>query len=71
MASDRKKKIRDKQPTLEPALTTPRLNGRFIPGHSGNPAGRPRVTPEEMAHLDSIKALTSKAVAAVAEGCHH
>jgi hypothetical protein len=65
MATDRKKKTRTEQPSPEPARAAPRLNGRFAPGHSGNPAGRPKVTPEEMAHLDSIKALTGKAVAAV------
>jgi Family of unknown function (DUF5681) len=64
MAADRKKKTPTKHASLT-APVAPRLNGRFSPGHSGNPAGRPKVTPEEMAHLDSIKALTGKAVAAV------
>jgi hypothetical protein len=65
MASDRKKKTPTKQASPETNPVAPRLNGRFAPGHSGNPNGRPKVTPEEMAHLDSIKALTAKAVAAV------
>jgi hypothetical protein len=65
MPSERKKKAPAKHTSLETAPVAPRLNGRFAPGHSGNPAGRPKVTPEEMTHLDSIKALTGKAVAAL------
>jgi Family of unknown function (DUF5681) len=42
-----------------------RVNGKFAPGQSGNPAGRPKVAPEEMALLDRIKSLSGKAVAAL------
>lgn len=38
-----------------------RINGKFAPGHSGNPRGRPRETPEEFALLSEIRSLSDKA----------
>ena len=46
-------------------VATARVNGKFAPGHSGNPTGRPRVTPEEINLLDRIKSLSDKAVKAL------
>jgi hypothetical protein len=42
-----------------------RINGKFAPGHSGNPRGRPRETPEEFALLSKIRSLSDKAVKAL------
>ena len=36
--------------------------GQFLPGHSGNPAGRPKRSPDEVRALEQIKALTPLAV---------
>jgi hypothetical protein len=46
-------------------VATGRVNGKFAPGHSGNPTGRPSATPEEMNLLDRIKSLSDKAVKAL------
>lgn len=42
-----------------------RINGRFVPGTSGNPSGRPKATPEEINLLARIKSLSEKAVNAL------
>lgn len=41
-----------------------RVNGRFAPGHSGNPSGRPK-TPEHIKAM--LEGLTEKAVIALGE----
>lgn len=46
-------------------VATGRVNGRFAPGRSGNPRGRPRETPEEFALLSKIRSLSDKAVSAL------
>ena len=40
--------------------------GRFKPGSSGNPGGRPKHTPEQRDALDAIKSLTPEAVETMA-----
>lgn len=40
--------------------------GRFKPGSSGNPGGRPKHTPEQLDALDAIKSLTPEAVETMA-----
>ena len=42
-------------------------DGRFLPGKSGNPTGRPKRTAEEQKVLDDIKALAPQAVKRLAE----
>ncbi len=41
---------------------SPRINGKFAPGHSGNPSGRPR-TPEHIKEM--LDGLNEKAVLAL------
>ena len=43
---------------------SPRINGKFAPGHSGNPSGRPR-TPEHIKEM--LNGLNEKAVRALEE----
>lgn len=38
-------------------------SGRFAPGESGNPSGRPKQTPEQADAMEQIKALAPEAVA--------
>jgi len=62
--ADRRKKPTG-QETSNGTAVPPRIAGRFAPGHSGNPAGRPRETPEEFALLSKIRSLSDKAVKAL------
>lgn len=45
-------------------MSNTRVNGRFAPGHSGNPSGRPK-TPEHIKAM--LEGLTEKAVLALGE----
>ena len=60
----RKTKTADSESGATPVATA-RVNGKFAPGHSGNPVGRPRQTPEEFELLTRIRSLSDKAVAAL------
>ena len=35
-------------------------SGRFAPGESGNPSGRPKQTPEQADAMEQIKALAQR-----------
>jgi hypothetical protein len=59
------KSAKHKPGTSSEPASVARVNGKFAPGHSGNPAGRPKITPDEIALLDRIRSLSDKAVAAL------
>ncbi len=62
--TERKKTLRSAE-RLSGSPALGRVNGKFAPGQSGNPSGRPKATPEEIDLLAKIKSLSPKAVTAL------